>query len=122
MEWRLYKDSSANTLNEVVNANGTDSFTASVASNRDSTCSTPPTLEPGTYWLVIRNTHASNTWGIAYAIAGTSDLDLNTHQVKTLGSALGSTLDFVAATWTKSQNYPSAALLGRVFGQAVSFS
>src|SRR6476646_3331309 len=67
------------------------------------------------YWLVIRNTSASVAAGIGSTAAGTYVLT-NTGQTKTLGSALGSTLDFVAATWTKNTGYIAAALNGWVFG------
>ncbi|HVP57598.1 MAG TPA: hypothetical protein VMU02_05835, partial [bacterium] len=88
---------------------------AAVSSNAAS----PTYLAPGTYWLVLRNTHASNTFGLGTAAAGT--LASNTAQEKTLGSALGSTLDFVAASWTKKTFLAGVRLNGLVFGGASAF-
>jgi len=125
-EWRLYKqqlnngNAGENTLGEVAGANGTWSFTPSVASNQTSTPAAPPIyLAPGVYWLVIRNTNASQTLGLGTQSAGT--MALNTGQTKTLGSALGATLDFVAATWTKVSYTVGVQLNGRVFGQTAAF-
>jgi hypothetical protein len=46
---------------------------------------------------------------------------MNTGQTKTLGSSLGSTLDFVAATWVKVTAIYAVRLVGNVFGQTSSF-
>ena len=126
-EWRLYKqrlnngNAGENTLNEVPNANGTLDYTPAAAANQTSTPATVPIyLAPGLYWLVFRNTSPSNrTLAIGSAAAGT--MALNIAQTKTLGSALASTLDFVAATWTKATFLTGVRLNGRVFGQTASF-
>lgn len=123
-EWRLYRqalnngNSSENTLDEVANANGTWSFTAAGAALRTSAASATVYLPPGLYWLVIRNTHASNTFIVNWTATGHV---INKAQTKTLGSALGSTLDFVAATWTKQTPVFAASLDGAVFGQTTAF-
>lgn len=120
-EFRVYQDlNSSGTLNEVANANGSESFTATAASIRTATCSTPPTLNPGAYWVVVRNTHASNNFSMAFALQGANPVLGNASQTKTLSSALGSTLDFTTS-WTKSVNVPAMAMLGRVFGQSTNF-
>lgn len=120
-EWRLYvqpserKVSADNTLVEIPDQNGTFSFTPGAASNRNSaSVSGYVLISPGIYWLVVRNTHATNTFGLGTEAAGT--MALNIIQTKTLGSALGSTLDFVAATWTKTTNLCGVRLNGEVFG------
>ncbi len=119
-EWRLYKDVNANSLLEVPGANGTFSFTPSAASMQVSQVGSPPVvIEPGVYWLVIRNTHASNTFDVGRQTATT--LMMNTAQTKVLGSGLGATLDFVAATWTKQTDVFAARLEGRVFGDTTKF-
>ena len=126
-EWRLYRqrlnngNGGENTLDEVVNANGSFNYTPSAAANQTSTPSIVPIyLQPGIYWLVLRNTSPSNrTMAVGSAAAGT--MALNICQTKTLGSALGTTLDFVAATWTKATFLLGARLNGRVFGQTASF-
>lgn len=126
IEWRLYVqylnngNSGENTLNEVPNANGTLSFTPTVASVRTSACGTPPVyLAPGLYWLVIRNTDGTSAFSLSCAATGTFQNDQQ--QTKTLGSGLAATLDFVAATWTKSGLSPGVILEGRVFGQTAAF-
>ena len=120
-EWRLYEDrnDASNTLNEIANANGTFSFTPTAASNVTSTPASPPIyLAPGIYWLVIRNTHATQTFLVG--TEGTPAIYPNLHQTKSIG-ALGSTLDLVAATWTKLNSAPGLYLRGRVFGQTTAF-
>lgn len=122
MEWRLYEDrqNASNTLDEIAGANGSESFTAAAASVRSVAVGSPPVyLGPGLYWLVIRNSHASNALGIT--IVATSLLLPNMTQSKTLGSSLGSTLDFVAASWTKATGYGMVELHGQVFGQSSSY-
>ncbi len=126
LEWRLYQqklnngNAGENTLDEVPNANGTLSFTAAAASWQTSTPSSPPIyLPPGVYWMVFRNTNGSNTFGVG--TDSTAAAYGNNAQTKTLGSALGSTLDFVAATWTKVPNAPWVVLSGRVFGNTAAF-
>ena len=120
-EWRLYEDRSntSNTLNEIAGANGTWSFTPTIASQRTSGATGAPVyLSPGCYWLVIRNTSTAQTFTMG--IQGTPTIGPNLLQTKTI-AALGSTLDFVAATWTKQNQSLAAFLLGRVFGQAAAF-
>ncbi len=120
-EGRLYVDTGANSLNEVTGTDGTVSFTPSVASFRDLTASGAPVLlDPGAYWYVLRNTHASNSLGVATATVSNTAA-YSCAQTKTLGSALGSSLDFVAATWTKQTFLVSVALRGRVFGDSSAF-
>lgn len=122
-EFRLYEDrrNNNNTLDEVAGANGSESFTPGAASVRTvNVAGAPVILPPGIYWLVVRNTHATSTWTIG-ATAGTAPWQTNSAQTKTLGSALGSTLDLVAATWTKVTGVYGARLNGRVFGQATAF-
>jgi hypothetical protein len=121
-EWRLYEDrnDASNSLNEIAALNGTWSFTPSAASARASNAATPGTyLGPGLYWLVIRNTSASQTFGLGSAAASATALG-NTGQTKAI-AALASTLDFVAATWTKTTAIYGARLDGRVFAGVAAF-
>lgn len=78
----------------------------------------PVYLPPGLYWLVIRNTDSTSAFSLSCAATGTFQNDQM--QTKTIG-ALGSTLDMVAATWTKSGLSPAVILEGRVFGQTAAF-
>lgn len=119
-EWRLYADdgSGSATLSEVAGANGSETFTASIASSRTSQVGSPPVTVPaGMYWLVVRNTHATNTWIIGGATAGT--LSGNFSRTKTLGSALGSTLD-LSTGWSASTVVVGARLTARILGEASS--
>ena len=125
-EWRLYAqrlnngNAGENALDEVAGANGAFSFTAAAASNQTSAPSGAPIyLAPGLYWLVIRNTHATNTFGLGTAAAGT--MALTTGKTKTLGSALGATLDLVAATWAATTGIAGVCLRGRVFGETAAY-
>lgn len=125
-EWRLYQqylnngNSGENTLTFVTGTDGTFSFTPVAASIRTSAPSGVPVyLPPGFYWLVLRNTHATSTFALSCGPLGT--FQNNQMQTKTLSSALGTTLDFVAATWAKNTNTPAVILQGRVFGQTTAF-
>jgi hypothetical protein len=120
-EWRLYEDrvDGSNSLNEIANANGTWSFTPTAASWQSSNAaSTPVYLPAGCYWLVVRNTSSSRALTLGASILATAMF--YAHQAKAI-PALGSTLDFVAATWTKSYTVAGAGLQGRVFGQSTAW-
>jgi hypothetical protein len=124
-EGRLYRqylnngNAGENTLAEVAGVNfasrsNTGSAIQTVA------ITTPGTyIPPGLYWLVLRNTSGSVVFALGSLAAGT--MALAACQTKTLGSGLGSTLDFVAATWAKVNSVVGARLNGRVFGQTTAF-
>jgi len=120
--WDLYQqDVASATLNRVAASSSDETFTPSGASNRTITASgAPVVLPPGGYWIVIQNRHASNTFDLRYATAGT--LALNTMQRKTTTNPNGATLDFTAATWVKFTGGVAGVVLnGRVFGESVAF-
>lgn len=124
VEFALYEDrlDNANALSLVTGAVGSlATWTPTVASLRTIAATSPPVyLPPGTYWLLLKNNHASNTLGLGVTAAGT--MATNTAQTKTLTTtAFGSTLDLVAATWTKIATVPGVRLNGRAFGQASAF-
>lgn len=127
--WHLYEqylnngNSGENTLTRIESGNGNDSFTpAGAASNRTLNGTGAPTyLAPGVYWLAIQNVHATNTFGLASTAVGSSAFAPNSAQVKTLTVPLGSTLDLVAATWTKLVDIYAVRMNGRVFGQTTAF-
>jgi hypothetical protein len=122
LEWRLYEDraNASNSVNEIAGANGTLSFTAAANAVRTSKVATPVYLGPGIYWLALRNTHASNSFGIAVTTPSRLSVSTPCWLTKTLGSALGSTLDLVAATWSIDGNQVSARLDGRVLAMGAS--
>jgi len=127
--WHLYEqylnngNSGENTLTRIESGSGNDSFTpAGAASNRTLNGTGAPTyLAPGVYWLAIQNVHATSTFGLASTAVGSSAFAPNSAQVKTLTVPLGSTLDLVAATWTKLVDIYAVRMNGRVFGQTTAF-
>jgi len=126
LECRLYSqtaqtgDSGENTLTEVSGTDASLSYTAASATTRALVFTGAPVdIDPGVYWLVVRNTHATNTLGLGSASSATAFAN-NSAQTKTIG-ALGSTLDFVAATWAKVTGLYAVRLDGRVFGQTTQF-
>lgn len=123
VEYALFEDrlDNSNTLNLVDNGL-LASFTPTVASLRTiASTNTVIYVPPGLYWLVLKNNHASNTLGLGVTAAGT--MASNTAQTKTLTgvTSFSSTLDFVAATWTKIATVPGIRLNGRSFGQSAAF-
>jgi hypothetical protein len=123
MEWRLYEDrnNASNSVDEIAGANGSESFTATAASTRPVAATGAPVyLGPGVYWMAVRNTHATQTLGVN--VSGTFTMTPNVAQTKTLGSSLGSTLDLVAATWTKlTATCPIFELHGSVLNQSTVY-
>lgn len=124
--WDLYQHyandglSSQNTLTRVANSTADDSFTPSAASTRTvNAASVPVRLGPGLYWIVIQNRHASSSFGLAGITENA--FSVNTGQTKTTTNPNGATLDFVAATWTKTTDVRCIRLNGRVFGQTAAF-
>lgn len=119
--WDLYvQNGETNTLDRVAASNGDESFTASSVSVRTlAAASAPVVLDPGIYWLVLQSTHATNTFGVGTTAAAA--LYGGATQTKTTTNPNGATLDFTAATWTKTTATPAAILLGRVFGESTAF-
>lgn len=124
VEYGLYEDrlDNANALNLVDSGIfGVGGYTPTIAIARTMPSNnTVVYLPPGQYWLAIKNNHTGNTLGIGVTPAGT--MATSTAQTKTLTTAAyGSTLDLVAATWTKIATIPGIRLNGRVFGQSAAF-
>lgn len=122
-EWRLYKERlnngnvAENTLDEVSGANGTIAALGA-AGNQTSNTAAAVYLAPGLYWLVLRCTSGATALNIGTQASGV--LGTNTMQTKTIGAALGATLDFVTG-WAKSTAFAGVVLRGRVFGQTAVF-
>jgi hypothetical protein len=120
-EWRLFREPDAGgaTLEEVPGINGSESFTpGGAASVRTDDATTPGLILPGMYWLAVRNTHGSNTFGIGTAAAGT--INGNAGRTKTIGSALTTTLDAVTG-WSNVTAPLGARLNGRVFAEGAAY-
>ncbi len=113
-EWRLYEDrnNGIDTVAEMATLNGVWSFTPSAASARTAATTVLGTyLGPGVYWLAIRNLSSADTFGVGSAPASATALG-NTGQTKNI-VALGSTLDMMAATWTKTTAIYGVRINGR---------
>lgn len=125
--WALYEqylnngNAGENTLTRLAAGNANDTFTGSGVGNvRTITAASAPVyLPPGLYWLVFQNVHATSTFSLGRV--GASTMNANTAQIKTVAVPLASTLDFVAATWTKNGATWGVRLNGRVFGQTAAF-
>lgn len=119
-EWRLYAepDAGSATVNEVAGINGTDSFTPGAATNRTSAATTPALVAPGSYWVVLRCTHATN--GLDIGTQATGVLSTNHSRIKSGLGALGATLD-ISTGWTSSTVWVAGRLNGRVAGEGSSF-
>lgn len=123
--WDLYRDnvndelSASNSLTRYATSDSDESFTPTAASTRTIAVATAVRLPPGLYWLVIQNTHGSNTFGLGYV--ATNGFSTNTAQTKTTTNPNGAALDFVAATWTKKNDVYCVRLNGEVFGQSTAF-
>jgi hypothetical protein len=123
--WGLYLqktntgNADENTLIQVAVGGTAETFTATVASLRTIAASSAPVyICPGVYWLIFQNQHASNTFALG-RITGTSFGGVC--QTKVITNPFGSTIDFVAATWTKSASVFGMRLNGDVFGQTAAF-
>lgn len=121
MEWGLYYDDGTTSSPRV--ADGTDSFTpGGAASNRTSAAtSAPVTLFPGSYWIVLRNTGGATNFQVGILSSGDAMEGMIGIAQKTLGSALGSTLD-LSTSWTRTSNSILPVYLrGSVFGESSAF-
>lgn len=83
--------------------------------------SSAPWLPAGLVWLLIRNTHATNTLGIGTMAQG-AQIAPNLFQTKTIAAFLGDnpTLDMVTG-WTKQATIPGAALKGMPFATSAAY-
>lgn len=118
LEWSLYKDTGSASCTQVANALGTFSYTPSGIATESSVCATPPTLSPGLYWLVIRNTSASVTASMGQAASATLASDM--YETQTLASSLGASLN-LSTGWTRSTAILAVRLDGAAFGEASAF-
>lgn len=96
----LYVDSGSATCNQIVNSLASWSFTAASAQTRRVSVTTgaPVYLDPGGYWLVLRNTHASNAFNIRRITSPTFTASPNRQHATTIAS-LPASLD-LDTNWT----------------------
>lgn len=120
LEWRLFQDVGTSTLSEVAGANGTYSFTPAGVDNRSGQVGSPPiNLQPGIYWVVLRNTSATIA-AIIGTDAVTGVIIPSPSYTKTLASGLTTTLS-VASGFSRITTIPNMVLLGRAWGQSAAW-
>lgn len=121
-EFGLYRDVGNAAWARITGTTGTMSFTPSAADDRTANVATPGTLLlPGVVWLVIRNTHATQTFVVRRSPSVT-ELVLSTGWQDNTGgiASLGATLD--PTSWdTKLDSFVIARLNGRVNAQSAAF-
>lgn len=126
--WDLYRQdqqtpvAGENTLTRVATSSANDTFTATVASIRPIACA-DTYLSPGVYWLVLQNRHATNTYSVGFVASGNmaNGTTMPVNRFKQTTNPNGSTLDFVAATWSANSSMLGVRLAGKVFGQSSAF-
>jgi hypothetical protein len=119
--WDLYyqNDPASATCTRVANSNADSTFTPSAASIRSIVAASAPVLlQPGVYWLVIQDRHASNTFGLGIVTAGS--LAVNVAQSKTTTNPNGATLD-LSTGWARVTSQIGVVLIGRVFNEGAPF-
>jgi hypothetical protein len=127
-EFRLYVErlnngnAGENTLDEVPGSAGTIAALGAAGSAANNLTASPLYLGPGVYWLVIRCTSGATAINFGSLAIPASTPAVAHAKTKTLGGALGSTLDFVAATWVTKTGIPGAIIRGRVFGQGTAWT
>ena len=123
--WALYDSLligglARNDLPRIAYGTADDAFTAGAASKRTiAMAGFANYINPGIYWLVIQNTHATSTFGVGSVASGT--LSHNRGQTKTITIPASDPLDFTAATWTKTTGIYAVVLEGRAFGETTVF-
>lgn len=120
-EWRLFREPDAGSamLEEVAGINGSESFTpGGAASVRTVAATTPAVIQPGLYWLAVRNSHGTNTFGIGTAATGT--LGGNASRTKSGVAALTTTLDG-STGWTGTTPLVGARINGRVVAEGAAY-
>jgi hypothetical protein len=119
--WALYLDAYADTTARVAYSTADYTWTATAASNIGAAAASAPVLlEPGVYWLVLQNRHATNALSIG-TFSGVSAFVGNLAQTKTATNPLGVGLTMITGPWTKITNIVAARLNGRVFGDSSAF-
>jgi hypothetical protein len=124
VEWRLYESVQSASAGEISGANGSLTYSPTATSYEIVAATGAPVDVPaGLYWLVFRLSSATsiNIGGIAPSWGSTGNGTHSTTMTQTLGTALGSTIDFTTG-WTKTtSNMPALRLDGRVFGESSGY-
>lgn len=122
-EFALYREplNGGATLNRISGTDGTFSFTPSAIDDREAAISSPPTqIDPGIYWVVIRNTSGAQTFVIRRNTP--AELAANSWFLSSTAAsvaALGATIDLTG--WAVSgAGVPFVRLEGRVAGRTAA--
>lgn len=116
-ECRLYRDVGTDELQYVTGTAGTTSFTPSSAGMRYTSAVTAVRLNPGIYWLALRNTSSSQTFQIGLG-SNTTDFGQNNDWFFWgNGPALGDTFDITDVNGRTE--LPFIRLEGEIFGGTV---
>lgn len=126
--WDLYTqdvndgNTAENTLRRVAQSDGNTTGSVGVSTNITIPVmgGTIP-LEPGLYWLVFQNRHASNSFGLRVRASNSGALAPTAYKSKALPLAgSGATID-LATGWSVATTMPAIRLQGRVFGQSAVY-
>jgi len=121
--WDLYVDvdNNNNALNRIATCSAAETFTPGAASVRTIAAANAPVyLAPGTYYLAIQCTHATNNFLLGSTALG-GNFTNTTAKTKTTTNPNGATLDIIAATWTALNNTQAVAMRGRAAGDTVAW-
>lgn len=125
--WDLYFEdtndglTAENTVRRVAQSNGVASGgSGGVANNFSLDAVTPAVLQPGAYYLILQNRHATDQYGLSAVAA--SGLAPNVGRIKNTFSVSGPGATADVSTSTSSfTSAPAVRLNGRVFGETTGF-
>jgi hypothetical protein len=125
-EAALYVDNNASaTMVRIAGSSAAFSFTPGGAAARQTSAnvqSAPVILQPGLYWFVLRNTSATQTFGVGAMAQGNFTGPLQRWSTATGVAALSGTIDLTAAPWATLNTLYLVRLNGRIWGQSSAFA
>lgn len=118
---RLYRDVGSNTFQEIPQSDATLSFTPGSAAIRTALVSSATSipLGPGIYWLIVRNSHATNTFGIGFTSAASSTFPVTANLSKDGVASLGATIGMTG--WNESSAIFAVLLWGNAGTGSIDF-
>jgi len=121
--WALYSErgNGSASLDLVANATANQTFTPTVASDREIAC-TATELAAGIYWLGIQNLSASFGFSLAAKLTDTFTYNAVRRLAAGTGAQLGSSLSPSGGSWAASTSQAAAMLIGRVLGEATAWT
>lgn len=120
--WALFVDRNNASANaNLVAQGGEEKFTAAAASNRRNAPLSATYLPPGSYFLLIYNTHATNSFGVGYTAGGNAAMGVAQAKYQGYTAPGASTLDLTAVGWTDSYGAFAVQLRGTVGADSVAW-